>query len=271
MLAITLLCSFTFKAQVGSIGQAGEKEGELYYPQAITGDGIKVYVSDLKNRVQIFDRALIYKGKIETSGKPVDLAIDKEKNLWVLTSDEKKMRQYDRFSRTLLKTVDLAEYFKDYNPSYLAVDPRSNKIYIASGYANLYQYDNERNSFRSLKSGEEGRYIRDLVVFNGMIYVLYNNQPGQQYYSLIEILSADGTPLKTFTNGALKGGIFVNAKGIYTFKDNNFILWSNPLAGEPAVLSQIGTKADPVGSYADHSGRYIYILFEHAVQLYDGL
>ncbi|HEX4931701.1 MAG TPA: SMP-30/gluconolactonase/LRE family protein [Gemmatimonadaceae bacterium] len=137
-------------------GRRGDAPGQFYFPTYLTLDeGSNVYVCDTLNfRIQVFtpDGALVRLiGEAGdgpgTLNKAKGLAFDGFGNLYVVDSGHGVVQLFNRQDQLLLSfggfAPDLLEYFD--SPSAIAIDPRTNHIYVANTAAprvNVYELIN---------------------------------------------------------------------------------------------------------------------------------
>jgi DNA-binding beta-propeller fold protein YncE len=120
------------------LGVAGEKEGELAYPNDLAADRGKVFVSDSNNyRVQVFDE--VYKtGKIFTKtpeGRQLfgsltrGIAVDGKGQVWVVDALSHKVRVFDEKGAQLFEFGQFGYGDGEFNfPNGIAV--KDDRIYI---------------------------------------------------------------------------------------------------------------------------------------------
>lgn len=124
-----------FKMKLGS---AGEKEGELAYPNDLAADKGKVFVSDSNNyRIQVFDE--VYKtGKVFTEtpeGQQLfgsltrGIAVDTKNQVWVVDTLSHKVKVFDETGAQLFEIGQFGYGDGEFNfPNGIAV--KDDRIYI---------------------------------------------------------------------------------------------------------------------------------------------
>ncbi|MCK9454481.1 MAG: 6-bladed beta-propeller [Sulfurimonas sp.] len=191
----------------------GIQDGKLYV--ADTGSDA-VFVIDEETRELMF----IGNGTVGRLASPVGIAFDRDKNLYVSDSRERKINRYDINGQLNLTFGDRMEFA---NPTGIAIDKKQHRLYVVDTKAHQFKAYDIATKELLYSVGQRGtkdaefNYPTNIAVDqrNGNIVVVDTQN------FRVQIFDKDGKFITKFGNIGNKPGTFARPKGVGIDSDGN--------------------------------------------------
>lgn len=220
----------------------------LTRPLSIVTDGVdRVYVSDVVLvNVMVFDfkkRDVTYLGAGKSDEPvmfrhPSGLAIDREKNLYVCDTVEKRVYVFSPEEK-LTRTIDLSRETKQ--PIGLAIDPERNRLLVGDVRLQQIMVYGLDGKYQTVIGHSGGGNIDGAFLFPGMLAVMRDGNivVADSMNSRVQIFDPDGKFIRKFGSRGDGPGEFQIIKGIAADSENHIYV-ADAKANSVAIFSNKG-------------------------------
>lgn len=237
-------------------GNSGSKSGQFTFPNGVAVDeaGYIYVIDSRKRRLQSFSSKGVYIGTLQLGFKPVDIALDIQRNIYLLAPEEGKIVKYSSRGQKL-KEITCKSCKRNYISDALsiAIDKRGDIYIVENSEQSIKKIDVDEDVLLSFGSEGDGRgqfdrpmgiavdeseqlFIADSRNKRVAVFKVSGNQNQSlaTIKSLPPVIDFDSSLRSTETIVDLN---FVDGQGLYTLSDGRGSILLNGPSGKIYGLS----------------------------------